>query len=290
MNTPIPKEVHKLLKRAILSQKNPDIYKSLTNDEIAIVIMPLLKQVVKTEEIIEQAEDLLKKAIEQVAPQTRAELERSVQELSKEMREIVVNDLATALESIKKTDLENRELLSEKIKSYQSELDRKFDTFRNDMRSNERTTLRMVQQQIEDLKESIEEYDDAEIKSLIENLREEMPEAYDATEIKEEIEELEKEIEELKKRPIGNTQGGVTNARIIQAFKYILKTEVPAGDIDGVNTTYTLSQPIFAILAMSINGETVAQLPNYTISGNTFTFSSALPAVYSGKDFEVKYV
>ena len=98
------------------------------------------------------------------------------------------------------------------------------------------------------------------------------------------------EIEELKKRPTGTGGGGVSNARIQQAFKYILKTEAPVGDINGVNTSYTVSQPIFAVLAISLNGETIAQLPNYTISGKTITFSSALPSVYSGKDFEIKYI
>ena len=84
--------------------------------------------------------------------------------------------------------------------------------------------------------------------------------------------------------------GGVTNLRIQQAFKYILKTEQPVGAIDGANLTYSLSQPIFAILSMSLNGETIAQLPNYTINGRNFTFSSALPSAYSGKDWEVKYI
>ncbi len=88
----------------------------------------------------------------------------------------------------------------------------------------------------------------------------------------------------------GETGGGITNMRIAQAFKYILKTEQPVGDIDGVNTTYSLSQPIFAILSMSINGEVIAQLPNYTINGRNFTFGTALPADYAGLDFECKYI
>jgi exonuclease VII small subunit/ribosome-associated translation inhibitor RaiA len=101
------------------------------------------------------------------------------------------------------------------------------------------------------------------------------------------LDALEKRLKSLETKP---TSGGVTNLRIQQAFKYILKTEQPVGDIDGVNTTYTVTQPIFAILAFSLNGETIAQLPNYTISGRTITFSSALPAAYSGKDFEIKFV
>lgn len=102
---------------------------------------------------------------------------------------------------------------------------------------------------------------------------------------REQVEGLE---EALKVR--STSTGGVTNTRIQQAFKYILKTEEPTGDIDGVNTTYTVTQGIFAILSMSLNGETIAQLPNYTINGNTITFSTALPAAYSGKDFEIKYI
>lgn len=86
------------------------------------------------------------------------------------------------------------------------------------------------------------------------------------------------------------SEGGVSNMRIIQAFKYILKTENPTGDIDGVNTAYTVSQPIFAVLSFSLNGEIIAQLPNYTVSNRTITFSTALPAAYSGRDFEIKYI
>lgn len=121
-----------------------------------------------------------------------------------------------------------------------------------------------------------------------------LPEQRDySTEISATKEELLAEIKKLRDElaaiPRG-TVGGVSNLRIQQAFKYILKTEAPVGDIDGANTSYTVSQPIFAVLAMSLNGETIAQLPNYTISGRTITFSSALPAAYSGKDFEIKYI
>lgn len=110
---------------------------------------------------------------------------------------------------------------------------------------------------------------------------------------KEHIRDLEKEIAELREiisRIGNNVSGGVSNLRIQQAFKYILKKEEPVGDIDGVNTEYTVSQPIFGIFSFSLNGETIAELPNYTISGNKITFSVALPAAYSGKDFEIRYV
>lgn len=102
------------------------------------------------------------------------------------------------------------------------------------------------------------------------------------------IEGLLQRLDQLAQ--VRGTGGGVTNMRIQQAFKYILKTEAPVGAINGSNTAYTVSQPIFAVLSFSLNGETIAQLPNYTIKNKTITFSSALPAAYSGKDFEIKYI
>ena len=123
-----------------------------------------------------------------------------------------------------------------------------------------------------------------EVVGELNKLGEQVGEAYSR------IDDNSKDIEELKKRPKGTVQGGVTNARITQAFKTIWKTEAVQGTIDGVNTTFTVSQTIFAVFSLSLNGEVIAELPNYTISGNTIEFSEALPAVYSGKDFECKFI
>jgi DNA repair exonuclease SbcCD ATPase subunit len=107
-----------------------------------------------------------------------------------------------------------------------------------------------------------------------------------------EIEELKAEIkrleEELKKRPIGG--GGTSAMGVANAAKYFVKTEAPSGTIDGANKEFTVLKPIFAVLSFSLNGEFIAQLPNYTISNKTITFSEALPADYSGKDFEITYI
>lgn len=104
---------------------------------------------------------------------------------------------------------------------------------------------------------------------------------------------LKKELDDLKEAlktfTKGSISGGVTNMRITQAFKYILKSETPVGDLDGVNTSYTVTQPIFAILSFALNGE-VIHPGNYTVANRTVTFTSALPAAYSGKDFNIKYV
>lgn len=167
------------------------------------------------------------------------------------------------------------------------------------MYSESRTLQRLLQQEVARVESLIEYYDDNEVRSLIEDTKRavpQMPKEFDPSTILKELEAIKNRIEELDtntkqiaSRATG-TIGGVSNLRIQQAFKYILKTEAPVGAIDGVNLTYTLSQPIFAILSMSINGETIAQLPNYTIKGKTFTFSTALPAAYSTKDWEVKYI
>lgn len=116
-----------------------------------------------------------------------------------------------------------------------------------------------------------------------------MPAQADLTPLQEQIDALEKDVDELKKRPMG-TGGGVSDMRIRQAFKYIFHTEAPVGDIDGVNTSYTVKNVPFAVTGLVLNGEHIAELPNYTIAGRTITFATALPAAYSGKDFEIKYI
>lgn len=196
------------------------------------------------------------------------------------------------------------------VKEFQTELDRALTLIQKaeknrvnffngkveELKSDQRTFQRMLESRLNEITSSIpDDYDDEEIRSMIDGLRSEipeipeMPEKFDPTDIMEDLEKLEKKVDALEKRPVGQG-GGVTNARIQQAFKYILKTEQPSGLINGSNKTYTVSQPIFAVLAFSLNGEVITELPNYTINGNTITFGTALPAAYSGKDFECKYI
>lgn len=101
---------------------------------------------------------------------------------------------------------------------------------------------------------------------------------------------IEERIKALEERPVGRGGGGTSAVGVAQAFKYIAHTEQPSGDIDGANTDYTVQNNIWWIAGFTINGEQVAELPNFTFSGKTITFSTAIPAGYSGKDFEVKYI
>lgn len=114
----------------------------------------------------------------------------------------------------------------------------------------------------------------------------------DKTEMNEmdiELKALREELEKVKLMR-GKGGGGTSAIGIANAAKYWVKTEEPSGLINGVNKAYAVSKTIFAVLSFSLNGEFIAQIPNYTISNKTVTFTTALPAAYSGKDFEITYV
>ena len=97
------------------------------------------------------------------------------------------------------------------------------------------------------------------------------------------------EIEELKKRPVGRG-GGTSAIGVAQAFKYIAHTEKPVGNIDSSNKTYVVSKDIWWIAGFTLNGENIAELPNFTFVGRTITFATAIPASFAGKDWEIKYI
>ena len=167
--------------------------------------------------------------------------------------------------------------------------------------SESRTLLRMMEQKVADFAAKIpEEYEDDEIRAEIEAIRKSIPVVppqFDAsdiltnlTELFEKVEDLEKRVKELALRPIGRGGGGTSAIGVAHAFKYIGHTEEPIGDIDGVNTIYYVNNTIYWIAGFMLNGEQIAEIPNFTYAGNKITFATALPAAYSGKDFEVKYI
>lgn len=214
--------------------------------------------------------------------------------------EVIRDEIRTKADEDRTQNREEYRAAIESVKTSEASLKTISDDTKKVMYSELRTLSRYIDQKFEDLKQQIpESFDDTDIRRLLDETRKAiptMPEAFDPTDIVEDIEEheqkiqqLEKELEDLKARPVGRG-GGVSALGVQQAFKYILKTEAVQGTIDGVNTDFTVSKPIFAILSLSLNGEVVAQLPNYTISGNKLTFSSPIPAAYSGADFEAKYV
>ena len=60
-------------------------------------------------------------------------------------------------------------------------------------------------------------------------------------------------------------------------------------DIDGVNTVYAVTQPINAVLSFAINGMVIMD-SEYTVSGRTITFTTAIPSAYSGQTFRIVYL
>ena len=167
--------------------------------------------------------------------------------------------------------------------------------------SESRTLMRLMEQKVADLQAQIpDEYEDDELRKELENIKASIPDVpaqFDPSTILSEltkliakVEKLEKDIEELKRRPVGRVGGGVSAIGVAQAFKWIAKTEEPVGAINGSNTTYTVSSTIWWVAGFTLNGEQIAELPNFTYAGKTITFASALPAAYDGKDFEIKYI
>lgn len=229
-------------------------------------------------------------------------------EQAKQFIDLLVGVIKTAKEGFSTTSNSNSKAINNAISRMEEAV--------SDMKGELSSTTKDLSKQIKEAKKvANNELNDVigQFNREIEQLEEKIPEQVDLSPVTERIEELrrmipdmptlqskiddlykklQEELRKFKDEQISaqRAAGGVSNIRIQQAFKYILKTEAPVGLINGSNTQYTLSQDIFAILSMSLNGETVAQLPNYTIAGKKITFSTALPAVYSGKDFEVKYI
>lgn len=72
-------------------------------------------------------------------------------------------------------------------------------------------------------------------------------------------------------------------------------TETPSGAINGSNLTYTVAHTINSIFSFAINGQYLhprdigAGTGDYTFSGMTVTFLSALPAMLAGTSFTIVY-
>ena len=66
-------------------------------------------------------------------------------------------------------------------------------------------------------------------------------------------------------------------------------TETPTGLINGSNVTYTTAQTITSVVNFAINGQYIHPV-EYTTSGTTITFVTALPSSLSGTSFTIVYV
>ena len=103
------------------------------------------------------------------------------------------------------------------------------------------------------------------------------------------IDAIEGLKEKLEERNLGGTGGGTSTMGVKYAMGRLVTSETPTGDVDGVNTAYTLTQPPQAILSFYINGQFIHPA-EYTLAGGTITFTTALPASLSGTGFTITYV
>lgn len=193
---------------------------------------------------------------------------------------VLDNKLAEAVKTI--------EIMKGKLESHHTDMVRK-------MESDNRTFQRMIRQQLDD--EIPEAYDDEELATKLDLLQTafnalDIPEKFDATELQTQVETNTKDIEELKKRPIGKINGGMTDAQVKATLMRSIQAVTPTGVIDGANDTFEVPSTIHAIFSFELNSRVVS-LGEYTIAGSyrkTIVFDSAIPASYSGKSFVVTYI
>lgn len=67
-------------------------------------------------------------------------------------------------------------------------------------------------------------------------------------------------------------------------------SDTPSGAINGSNVTYTLSRTPKSILTLTINGQYLHPVADFSVTGNTITLTSPLDSSLSGKSFTCVYV
>lgn len=233
----------------------------------------------KSEKFVDSIKALAAVIDDQLVAQDLIKAFQKIVAFAKETRDNTRKELRTVIEYIKKENDGLRKDVQKELRGFVSKID-----------SRVQAKLATVR----DGRDGIDA-DPEEIKRMVLDSIE-IPEQKDfSPDLKLTKEQLENRIKELEDRIKRLSQrsgsgGGISAIGVAQAFKYIGHTEQPVGDIDGVNTTYTVKNNIFWIAGFMLNGEQIGELPNFTYAGKTITFSTALPADYSGRDFEIKYI
>lgn len=79
-----------------------------------------------------------------------------------------------------------------------------------------------------------------------------------------------------------------THRLLITSGTTTVYTETPSGLINGSNTSYTVLHTINNIFSFAINGQYIHP-SDYSTSGDTITFGTALPSSLSGLPFTIVY-
>lgn len=178
----------------------------------------------------------------------------------------------------------------------------KFDQLRGEVKSDARTTMRLIDQKVNDLREEMPEMPMhremerriAEVEAKIPTLPEEKDVEGMLAELREWAEGEFKELREmLRRRPIGTIGGmfggGHTDIGVQATLGRVVRQETPSGAINGSNVTYTVTQPINAVISFAINGQFITD-DEYTVAGRTITMDTAIDTSLSGTSFRVTYV
>lgn len=214
-----------------------------------------------------------------------ADLIKDIERLEKELSEKTDEGLSgmskaqeRALSEYKKSLDNVAQRLEKRIESIKDGLDGK-DADENYILNTLLARLdRLVQEKIPEKKELTPE----DLANMLETLKGKKRLSAEA------IDGLEEKIRNLA--PGKGLGGGTSAIGVAQSMKYIVKRETPSGTIDGANTAFTVKHTPYAVFSLVLNGEFVPLTGNYTIAGRTITFATAIPAAYSGKDFEIVYI
>ncbi len=264
---------------------------SLTREEFTVAINQLIV-------FLKKAEENLGNKIDAKTEQAVNDLKELQQEFSQEFSKIIDdarNESDSTLAGFKRKTIEtiNSLFIKSRIKERIAEIDNKLAEFNayNLPNASEvaaeasklaSETLLPLIPTIPNTKEEISKLGDI-IATSLENLPEDEKLKVEA------IKGLTELLDELKSRPVKVGGGGTSDLGVTMSLSRIIRTETPTGNINGVNKTYTVSTTINAILSFSINGMVISD-NEYTYSGSTITFTTAIPADLTGTNFRIKFI
>lgn len=161
------------------------------------------------------------------------------------------------------------------------EISAKVTKLESDLRSDIRTTIRMFEQNVKDLKDDfLAEYEDSEIRqelARLDSLVASVSAKFDDSNLRADINELGKEIDELKddlkksKKDIKGLQGASMTPSPVHWPRHESFT------MNGSDTSVTLAQAVGGagtfIFGVRYNGQTLDKDNQYTVNGNKIQFS-----------------
>lgn len=210
---------------------------------------------------------------------------------AKETRKISEDAAASMETSLGETKLKYKDIAADLRADIQTRFDaaiKSLQKYVEGMDSRNKTSMTEMYEKVNELRDGLDGKD-ADAEAIVTKVLSLIPKQDDSATAAS-LESIRKDVEELKNRPQARAGGGTSAMGVAQTFKYIAHTEAPMGDIDGINTVYEVKNAIFWVAGFTVNGEQVAELPNFTYSGRRITFATAIPSAYSGKDIEVKYI